>query len=166
MIDTAPNPEKGAFGHQGVGGFEVIERAKEELESQCPGVVSCADIVAMAARDAIVMVKIELIWSSFLSGKGFMICQMSLQANGPEYEVLTGRRDGRVSDVSLADSLPDVSDSIQVLKNKFGQKGMTDKDLVLLSGTFLSPFSLSLSPSCTFGDIKVVGKPRHMNLVS
>ncbi|KAG7011423.1 Peroxidase 43 [Cucurbita argyrosperma subsp. argyrosperma] len=109
LIDTAPNPEKGAFGHQGVGGFEVIERAKEELESQCPGVVSCADIVAMAARDAIVM------------------------ANGPEYEVLTGRRDGRVSDVSLADSLPDVSDSIQVLKNKFGQKGMTDKDLVLLS---------------------------------
>nr|APO14268.1 peroxidase 6 [Luffa aegyptiaca] len=108
LID-GPNAEKHAFGHQGVGGFEVIERAKGALEARCPGVVSCADIVTMAARDAVVM------------------------ANGPEYEVLTGRRDGRVSDVSLADELPDVSDSVQVLKNKFGQKGMTDKDLVLLS---------------------------------
>ncbi|XP_038887444.1 peroxidase 43 [Benincasa hispida] len=109
LVDNGPRSEKLAFGHQGVGGFEVIERAKSELETQCPGVVSCADIVAMAARDAILM------------------------ANGPEYEVLTGRRDGRVSDVSLADDLPDVSDSIQVLKKKFAEKGMTDKDLVLLT---------------------------------
>ncbi|CAK9309234.1 unnamed protein product [Citrullus colocynthis] len=109
LIDNGPRSERLAFGHQGVGGFEVIERAKGELEAQCPGVVSCADIVAMAARDAIVM------------------------ANGPDYEVLTGRRDGRVSDISLADELPDVSDSVQVLKNKFAQKGMSDKDLVLLT---------------------------------
>lgn len=88
---------------------------------------------------------------------------ISLQANGPEYEVETGRRDGRVSEISHADDLPDVGDSVQVLKDKFAQKGMTDKDLVLLSGTV--SLSSSLSLSCTFGDIKVVGKPRHMSFV-
>ena len=53
----------------------------------------------------------------------------------------TGRRDGFVSDKSLANDMPDVSDSIFQLKAKFQNKGLSDKDLVLLSGTyFLSPF--------------------------
>lgn len=52
--------EKNAFGHEGVRGFEIVEAAKAELEAACPGVVSCSDIVALAARDTISLVKNRL----------------------------------------------------------------------------------------------------------
>ncbi|KAL0357111.1 UNVERIFIED_CONTAM: Peroxidase 43 [Sesamum calycinum] len=110
LIDKgSATDEKHAFGHQGVGGFDVIERAKAEVEAVCPGLVSCADILALAARDAVALAK------------------------GPRYEVETGRRDGVVSDVRLADGMPDVADSIHKLRAKFSQKGLSDKDLVLLT---------------------------------
>ncbi|XP_010260510.1 PREDICTED: peroxidase 43-like [Nelumbo nucifera] len=109
LIDNDQASEKHAFSHQGVGGYEVIEKAKAQLEAVCGGVVSCADIVALAARDAIAL------------------------SNGPSYEVPTGRRDGRISNLALADNMPDVSDSIEQLKAKFMQKGLSVKDLVLLS---------------------------------
>ncbi|XP_060973362.1 peroxidase 43 isoform X1 [Cannabis sativa] len=109
LIESVPNAEKDAFQHQGVGGFEVIDTAKRELEVICPGVVSCADIVALAARDAITL------------------------ARGPVYEVPTGRRDGRISNLLLASDMPEVSDSIQLIKAKFLRKGLTDRDLVVLT---------------------------------
>ncbi|CAH9100135.1 unnamed protein product [Cuscuta europaea] len=103
--------ERSAFGHQGVGGDEEIQRAKTVLEDECPGVVSCADIVALAARDAVVL------------------------AGGLFYEVETGRMDGKVSNQSVADEiLPDVDDNINVLKSRFMNKGLDEKDLVVLSG--------------------------------
>ncbi|KAL9288146.1 Peroxidase 43 [Arabidopsis thaliana] len=109
LVNNGAISEKNAFGHEGVRGFEIVEAVKAELEAACPGVVSCSDIVALAARDAISL------------------------ANGPAYEVPTGRRDGRVSNMSLAKDMPEVSDSIEILKAKFMQKGLNAKDLVLLS---------------------------------
>ncbi|AAC00622.1 Peroxidase 13 [Arabidopsis thaliana] len=101
--------ERFAAGNAGVAGFDVIDEAKSELERFCPGVVSCADIVALAARDAIA------------------------EAKGPFYEVPTGRRDGLIANVDHAKNLPDVQDSINTLKSKFREKGLSDQDLVLLS---------------------------------
>lgn len=36
--------------------FEVVDEIKEALEDSCPGVVSCADIIIIASRDAVALV--------------------------------------------------------------------------------------------------------------
>jgi peroxidase len=40
-------------------GYDVINSINTAVEANCPGVVSCADIVALAARDGTVLVGIQ-----------------------------------------------------------------------------------------------------------
>ncbi|XP_010240936.1 PREDICTED: peroxidase 27-like [Nelumbo nucifera] len=109
---TAANKqtEKTAVPNQSLRGFQVIDAVKSAVEKVCPGVVSCADIIALVARDAVVFDK------------------------GPFWEVPTGRRDGRVSNASEAlQFLPPPFANISDLKSRFQAKGLSVKDLVVLS---------------------------------
>ncbi|CAK7336890.1 unnamed protein product [Dovyalis caffra] len=103
------NSEKTATPNLSVRGYEIIDQAKAAVENACPGVVSCADLIAIATRDAV-----------FLSGGG-------------RYDVQTGRRDSLVS-VAENVSLPGPATSVPEAIAAFSDKGLTVTDMVLLLG--------------------------------
>ncbi|RZC56098.1 hypothetical protein C5167_014952 [Papaver somniferum] len=64
LLDDASNftGEQNANPKQNsVRGFNVIDDIKTAVEKVCPGVVSCADILTMAARESVVLVSSTLI---------------------------------------------------------------------------------------------------------
>ncbi|KVI04178.1 heme peroxidase [Cynara cardunculus var. scolymus] len=91
-------------------GYQVIDAAKTVLETECPGVVSCADILALVARDAIYQNSVYI--------------SSSFQIKGPYWAVPLGRRDGRVSIASESLTLPAPFDDITRLKEQFSAKGL------------------------------------------
>ncbi|XP_008795903.2 peroxidase 40 [Phoenix dactylifera] len=92
-------------------GFDVVDGIKSELELACPQTVSCADILAIAARDSVV-----------LSG-------------GPTWEVEVGRKDGLTASRSAANaSIPAPTSDVATLVQKFQNLGLSPKDMAALSG--------------------------------
>ncbi|WCJ23586.1 Peroxidase superfamily protein [Euphorbia peplus] len=104
--------EKDTIPNGSLAGYDVIDDIKEELERVCPGVVSCADILALAARDSVSFQFQESLW-----------------------KVQTGRRDGNVTLASEAnENLPSPFADFASLREQFAHKKLNLQDLVVLSG--------------------------------
>ncbi|KAF8403466.1 hypothetical protein HHK36_011570 [Tetracentron sinense] len=126
-------------------GFDVIDTIKSKVETVCPGVVSCADILAVAARDSVVAL------------------------GGNSWTVQLGRRDSTTASLSAANSdLPSPTMDLSALISTFSDKGFSAKEMVALSGSHTigqarckmfrdriyneanisSPFATSLQSNC------------------
>ncbi|GLU03444.1 hypothetical protein SLE2022_206450 [Rubroshorea leprosula] len=113
LNSTANNTaEKAATPNLTLLGFDVIDDIKEKVEKECPGVVSCADILALAARDSV-----------------------SFQYKRNLWKVYTGRRDGIMSRASeVFGNIPSPFSNFTALKQNFAKKDLDVLDLVVLSG--------------------------------
>ncbi|KAM7257925.1 hypothetical protein ACFE04_013666 [Oxalis oulophora] len=103
--------EKHAKPSQTLKGYKIIDSIKGQLENACPGVVSCADILALATREGVLL------------------------AGGPFYPVFTGRRDSL--DSHFADAMAEIprpNGNISETLRLFHQRGFEDRDIVSLLG--------------------------------
>ncbi|KAA0034499.1 peroxidase 11 [Cucumis melo var. makuwa] len=92
-------------------GFRIIDRIKNSIESECPGIVSCADILTIAARDAVILV------------------------GGPYWDVPLGRKDSTSASYELANTnLPSANEGLLSIISKFLYQGLSVTDMVALSG--------------------------------
>ncbi|OEL38085.1 putative Peroxidase 48 [Dichanthelium oligosanthes] len=110
-VDDGRKSERDAGPNQSLRGFGAIEAIKQRVEAACPGTVSCADILALAARDSLVLV------------------------GGPAYPVLTGRRDSAQSfyyDVS--GNIPAPNATYAMTLDAFARRGFTERETVALLG--------------------------------
>ncbi|KAL2633927.1 hypothetical protein R1flu_005406 [Riccia fluitans] len=114
LIASTPNnrAEVDAFVNFELRAIAEIDQIKAAIEAECPNTVSCADIIALAARDATVF------------------------ANGPYWPVALGRRDSRRSVAMDADTnLPFPVFPFAVLVQNFAAKGFSAREMIVLSGS-------------------------------
>ncbi|MCL7048375.1 hypothetical protein MKW94_007695 [Papaver nudicaule] len=100
--------EKDVIPNQSLKGFDVIEEIKSRLEAVCPNIVSCSDILVLAARES---------------------------SGGPFYELRTGRKDSRTSYPPTAlNEIPAPTDDLDTILAKFSDRGFSTSETVSLLG--------------------------------
>lgn len=113
VLLDGPRSEKTAAINAALHGFEVIDVAKAAVEKACPGVVSCADILAFASRDSVKL------------------------TGGQGWAVPAGRKDGLVSNAAEpAQELPLPFMKVDQLLPMFAKKGLTAQQMVTLAGFY------------------------------
>ncbi|VVA13355.1 PREDICTED: peroxidase [Prunus dulcis] len=112
LLDSTPSHEPVEIqspANVGMRGLEVIDEIKARLEAECPETVSCADILAFAAREAVAL------------------------AGLPRHKVPAGRRDSRTSRATDV-TLPAPATPLNEIIEYFSRRGMTSDEMVVLSG--------------------------------
>lgn len=103
--------EKQSDRNFGMRNFKYVDTIKQAIEAECPGVVSCADIIVLAAKEAAAML------------------------GGPRIAVKTGRRDSRKSSAAVVDKyVPLHNGSISSLLSAFASVGIDAEGAVALLG--------------------------------
>nr|AHB59751.1 Prx01 [Brunfelsia pauciflora var. calycina] len=117
-------------------GYEVIAQAKQRVKQLCPSSpVSCADILAIAARDSVAML------------------------GGMPYAVRLGRRDAKTANFTGAlTQLPAPFDDLNTQLRKFSAKGMSDREMVALAGAHTIGFARCIT-ACDDRNINPAVKP-------
>ncbi|XP_020217997.1 peroxidase 10 [Cajanus cajan] len=115
--DTLKGEKNALPNKNSIRGFEVIDTIKSALEKTCPSTVSCADILTLAAREAVYLSK------------------------GPFWSVPLGRRDGTTASESEANNLPSPFEPLENITAKFVSKGLEKKDVAILSGAHTFGFA-------------------------
>lgn len=61
LLEDAPgiDSELNGLGNLGIQGLEIVDAIKAAVERECPGIVSCADILAQASKDSVDVVIIN-----------------------------------------------------------------------------------------------------------
>ncbi|KAI5078773.1 hypothetical protein GOP47_0006444 [Adiantum capillus-veneris] len=95
---------------KGLRGFEVVDDIKLAVENACPGVVSCADVLTVIARD------------------------VTLELHGPFWFVPFGRKDSLTSHINDAAQVPHQESDANTLLKQFTAFGLSFSDLATLTG--------------------------------
>ncbi|CAM6104538.1 unnamed protein product [Calypogeia fissa] len=113
LLDTQPGiqSELESGANFGIRDIRFIDSIKGAVELVCPNTVSCADILAMAARDCVSITR------------------------GPYINIPLGRRDGTQASNLEADArLPHSDISADNMLNEFAEMGMTAEESVAILG--------------------------------
>ncbi|CAM0951790.1 unnamed protein product [Alopecurus aequalis] len=109
---TMPGEKEALSNINSLRSFEVVDQLKEAVEEHCPGVVSCADIIVMASRDAVSL------------------------TGGPRWDVRLGREDSLTASQEDSDNImPSPRANASTLIALFAGYNLSVTDLVALSGS-------------------------------